>query len=683
MRKLKFYSKKVIKYIFAFVVVIVLITLPALTFVKKQGEDSGLEVIDQQDYTPKLVTEITTVDSGVNEYGEYWEDLAIGFDEKEFKGYTPVDYVFVLTKGSTANGWTVSEDDPLYWAPAYSSMEEVEESLAYKKLSSNTVTVDAPPLATEDQIEEMQQQKIKEHILNNENHYEINNGGTFTRMYEKYGTRNVEVAVKFEKESPYDEPYTKYAEITNISLKVTNPNSSKANDGMLIDTPDITFATGKGEPQKITSEGPIGNKYDVITQFIYWGDPNGELSSYSGSTGDHGPSGPRAFSTVSLMTNLYAPRFRIVYEGTSDSGSDEILNKLDIFNVLPTISFTMYLSDNNNPTIDVINDIKIYDNEQIVLNEFGMNIDNSVMIADSIKLSDIPGVYDDTNTLAKKHIKFYATLDYEYKSKAEILEIYPNAIFNSTFPDDGKVGTDSIGSVDEPMQVQEDDLKIFQDIAMFDKTDFPEFVIYPNWDDAGRFNVVFATKDQYIFDSPEYSAEKMSEMKLTLPLVNDRTGQYIEPQVFLPRFDYIDYYGEKIYYAVQYPVATLFESETYYFSSTLAMTHKYGYTNKREMSANSFDNTKKDFSRDPGTRAIYYDEFTFTTFEELEYDENVDGLTIITSEQFHEANIHVAPDLKEIWLVVLVIFIIVVLLPFIIFIILAIRNRRIEHRLLN
>ncbi len=672
MRKLKYYSKKTIKYVFAIFVVFVIVSLPLLSYARKQSEDSGIDIIDQVDVAPTLVPKITQKNYGNTDGEGEGADLVLTFDEAKWNGWEPIDYVFTLTRNPMPSGWVVDEQDildygPTYWAPKFNSIEEVEESLAYELIGEQY-----RPIATF-ATEEEKQEYVKQQILVNNNQYGVfaneyadtENPTPLLRMHLNDFTWTLEYAVKFRMDRGEGE-YSDYTVSTDheglpvLDLKIIKEESelfsNKENDAEVIFTPEITFeANGNDEittgQQAITKEGV--KRYNVISSFIYNGNPLIELSNGKG----YGING--SASTFSIYTNQLAPRLQI---------TSEKLYYLDIFKTLPTVTLNMWLSDDNKKTVSS-GDIQIFENEKQQLNN-QYQLENSVVIMDPAKIPS--DAYDENNDLVKTNIKFYAEIDYEYKTEAEILALHPGADLPNL--PTSLVGHDSIGALDNLMQVQKDDLKIFQDMARFDKSDFPEFVVYPNWNDAGKFNVVFATKDQYIFDSEYYYSYQMN-VQFEHNLFNDRTGQLTEDGIWLPKFSSTDEYGERIYYGQVFPNATVFESESYYYANTTMIENKYTYTANLDNSAIWYDPSKKDGTLAHKERFVYYDQFMFSSFEELEYDKDVDGITIITSQWFHESSNHIPPEYKEILTTIIVLIIILIILPFVIFIILFIRNR--------
>ncbi len=645
MRRIKYYGKKLIKYIFGILILFILVLIPAKTIVRNSNEDDGLSVIDKMNLDPKLTPEVIQTNYA-NYEGKGWgADLTINFDEEDFHDYTPTDYIFVVTKSTVPGGYLVSEDDPLYWAPQFSTIEEVENSIAYSKLQNTSVTVDESLTGSEK--EEAEQEAIKNHLLNNENQYDINNGEPLLRMYESDFTWTVEAAVVFEMVSE-GTTYQQTTEMTPLSISVKEEsvrNIFNAKEAQVIETPDITFDNTK---QSITKEGAV-KKHDVINRFVYDGDPTKDLSN--------NPSvNSKNYSTMSMYTDLYAPRINISCDG---------LMYLDIFNVLPTIHLDMWLSEDSETTISE-GDIQIFNDDQ-ELTEFGL--ENKVVIFDAVKLSDFDSVYDDTNTLVKDNIKFRATLNYEYKTQDEILAMdnHKDATFTS-FPTEVSQSHEiNDYEADEYLLVQSDDLLIFQKMAEFDRSDFIDFVVYPNWDDAGRFNVIFATKDQYIFDSPDYYASKMS-LWFDYEFINQRTGQIYSDQVFMTNFTSTDDYGERIYYTRQYVTSAFYESENYYVSSGTMAVERYDYNSTKERSARAYDNTRQTLAVEGEVRESSYSNLTFSTRDDLSenYDENNDGFVFVTSEQFTESSVHELPNYKHISIWLIAIVVIMILLPLLI-----------------
>lgn len=665
MRKVKYYTKHSIRIIFAILVIIVIVCIPILAYEEMSEEDSGLGVVDQVDFLPILDTTVTLSNEGYDSVDGYGADVSIAFDESDFKGYVPVDYLFVAYNQTFSNSWMVNQNDPLYWAPNYSTLDEVQDSIAYEKLMNNNIEIDESPYGGDEvAIENAKQDAIKNHILNNNRQYGINVEEPLGRIHVDDFVYTIDIAVKFEKYiEGEEEPRTATALSENkIRVQIKEP-TRHTNEAIHFKTPNVTF-NNDTDGQNITKEGGV-KKHDVINKFIYSKDPNGDLSAGWGYSSTYG------LSTISSMTNLYAPRFWVTVED---------IETLDIFDVVPTVSLTMWLSDNDKVSEydATANDVLIYNDSKATMTDWTFS--NKMIVMDAIKLSDFPGVYDDTNTLSKPYIKFYAKLNYTIKEESEILAQYPEATFDVDFPF-GESLEYTIGEDVKPMLVASDDLKIFQDMALFDKSDIPEFMVYPNYDDAGRLFFLFVTKDQYIFESPFYDAAKVN-MYIKIDYINDRTGQLTQPQIFLPRFEYTDEFGDRLYYGIQYPNTALFETETYYYASSSSFTWKFTYTADSSASAIAYDNTQKTLDPEEDRLSFGYDYFIFLGEDEIDqYDENIDGLTFVTSDNFHEANTHVAPNIKKLWMIVIIILIITVIIPLIIFIILLMKNRIIEHKL--
>lgn len=649
MRTIKYYSKKTIKYLFGAVILAVLILIPAMTLVQQADDESGLDIIDNLNVLPSLSPTIK-YENGQNydEHG-YGADVVLTYDEAKYNGYNPTDYLIVVTKSPIESGYLVDENDPMYWAPNYTTLDEVSSSVAYSKLMKNNVSVDAPPGATESEIEELQQEKIKNHILNNTNQF-INDGSSLFTMYESNFTWTLESVARFEKESDSGSILTQEVESGPVSITVTKDEGFRISDEEVIVTPDITFDSSL---QQISTEtNSLGGTNQVISRFIFDGDPTGEIGEYS----------KNGLSTFTMFTNTLAPRFRI--------SADELMY-LDIFEKVPTIDLTLYLSDNDDAS-NTTDDIKVIELSQEMTD---WQLKNKVMILEPTYIGGLDGVYDETNTLVKPIIKFKASLSYEYKTEEDILKIHPNAVLPS-YPVSPSA-THEMGTDDNMMCVQKDDLNVFQGQAEFDRSEPPRVVAYQNWDLNGKFNVVFATKDPYIFESSQFDASKFTSF-MVFSIVDDETGQVIEMEVSFSDIKKTVIDGETVYYAQKYPANSISENRTYYYSSLTELYEKNTYTSNAKYSANSFK-PGETFSGTLSRRHYFYDSFSFVEDDEISVHDDFEGVTIVTSQNFHEAANHEAPNYFKILISLAIIFSILVILPIVLYLLLVSKRKLTER----
>lgn len=645
MRYINYYGKKFIKYLFGIAVILLLIAVPTFTLIKNSDDDSKLDVIEQISLVPEIKPSLTKGTEVFDETMGNGIEYYIDFDEESYNGYQVVDYLFVLnTNSSTPSGYLVDQYNPMYWAPSFADETQVRDSIAFNLLLKSNI--DSTSI-------EDKEQKVVNHLLSNENHYVKDQ--VLTVIYESYFISTLEVVAVFEKEVN-GQIVSQTVEMNPIQM--TYSASEKSNrDQVVVNTPDVTFGTTQ---QAITQEGPVGNKHSVINKFIYDGDPTGNLSG-PGSTGH---------SAFSIMENRLTPRFEI--------SSPNLLYIDEIFAKSPELSLTMYLSDDSENTLST-GDILIYDDVTSVLDL--EQLSEGTMITPSLyKLSSIEGVYDETNTLTKNNIKFQASISYQYKTEEEIKEAFPgkDVVINDYSLHGDELITNNIQTGDEWMLVAEDDLKIFQDMAKFDRTDFPEMVIYPNFDDTGRYNVIFATKDQYIFNSPEYFQSDMY-MLWEQVLVNERTGQAYSSKYNVSGFEKYEYEGTTWFGTRQYAMNSMFESETYYLSNSSHMWEKFTYTANDEMSAVSYkpDSLTSYYTNE--RRYVRYGDLKFTTLDSFNYNENVDGLTFVTSDNFKMISSHTPPDYKEIMKYLILIILILVIIPLIVLIVMVVKRKISEN----
>lgn len=679
MRKLKYYSKKLIKLLFLLITLSILIISPYFLFRNDVNNTDGLGEIESVNAEPQLVGEVMQVNTRVDE-GGVKADFELNFDETSWNGYTPYDYFIVLTK-SNEDSWAIDYDEPLYLAPKFETIDEVINSQAYYYLKDEKVPLGSFVSDDETEIENERHRIISEHILNNENHFINNSEVPYFTMYQGDYTWTISSFARFKKVE--EDGSVKTKSVTSKPIKATVDTSlleSKSNykDTIYINAPLIELNDSYIKEVGKTT----GAKHNELNKFIY----------------SSSPSDNNGWLTVSNFTNLYAPRFNLSYEN--------LLYIDEIFKVPPTIDLQMYLSDDTELTPTIGEDVLIYDTtyspdkepilEGIVDNEInstisgtledGWSIENKKIIFNPVRLSHFENVYDDTNTLQKSNIKLNASLHYEYKTIEEI-----NAYFEGHDVQYSDDATKNLGKTSEQLATENDltlslvnekntdnwttvsDDDIFAEVAQFDKSDMPDFVVYPNWDENGKFNVIFATTEQYIFNSVEYSTDDM-EMYLNLNLINERTGVKTESEINIREFTYEDTseYG-RVFYSIQYPVTPLSEVENYYISNDTWMHEEAMYNSMN--SHFSYDQFKKNGAQEDYWRRYYYDQMKVVNDDDFIYNAKHEGPTLVLPDNIRVLTLSSSPDLLKIGLWLIFLLFIFVIIPLILYFILVLRRK--------
>ncbi len=660
MRKIKFYTKKTIKYIFALLIIALLVVSPVLLLKNNSNNDNGLDVIDKYTKEPELIAKTEQVNTEHVDGKGYKADFNVVFDEEKFNGYEVTDYLIILNKNNS-DDWVIDQNDPLYWTKDWSTIDEVESSVAYQQLQNSTITIDDDTLTTEEEIEAAKQELIKNHILNNENHFSNDASEPLVKdMYvaDYYWTLNAWAKFETTDESN-TQTITKQVKSDPIKLLVQEPTANTKNSKekfVDISAPVIDF-----DRTLITQKGIGSNKQNVIERFIYTGDPNGNLSNGSG------------YSTVSNFTNLYSPRFRLDYDA---------LAYLEIFNQMPTISLEMYASEDTSVNVSS-DDILLFDTDAVLDSVWGLQ--NKTVVFNPIKLSSIPGMYTMDNTLTKEHLKLKAELNYSYKTEEEIVSIFQDDGVTINFDEEtkGNLGKEfnydinNSTNPDNYVAVESADEHIFDAMARFDKSDMPDFAIYPNWDDAGRFNIIFATTDQYIFNSPKYGTSNM-EMNFYLTLINERTGVRTELNVVVSDFDYIDTeeYG-RVFYTEKFPSNAISSEDDFYVASDTKLIEQAYYESGD--TAHSYDQLMMSSAVERYDRENLYSDITFTNLEDFEYDGSDDGITFVLSDNIHEITAYESPSYLSFAIKTATFLIFFVILPLLIYIILVLYRKSKER----
>ncbi len=648
MRRIKFYSKKIIKYLFGIFVILILILLPVGTLLKKNSDDSGLSIIEGMRPSPSVKYDISYENGSSDEIG-YHEDIIFNLDEDSFNDYTITDYVISISRNSVSSDYIYDKEDPLVWTPDFTTEDEAKNSLAFDKMRLNTYEdISKDDYDNDYDYQLANQQRLVEELVANPSQYIINGGETLITMYETDYKYTLDCAFEF---TLYDEndvsTSTMIIDGAPLTLEVIEDKRDIQNKEVTsIIAPEITF---DDTLQKVTISGIATSKHNEISGLF-----NTSQASY-----------------LNLLENTYQPMF--AFQATNLNSA-----QLDIFEQVPTISVDMWLSEDSKTSISE-GDIQII-NTSVEMTKWA--VENKWLKFEPTYLGGFDGMYDDTNTLVKTNAKIRAEINYQYKTAEEINELYPGATITTGV--DGveftsEPQTASINLDDKYTLADADGLEIFNQMAQFDRSDTPEFVIYPNWDDSGRFNIIFATEDQYIFASDDYDNTK-ALMKFNFNCINQRTGEKAKIELFVSNFrSTSEYSDEEVYYTTVYPMSTFLESEEYYLSSESAFEEYIYYTPNHDDSMRTYDSGLESLRiHDESPRSTDYSNFIFTDINNLEsaYDKDKDGIYFVTSNNFHEISSHSHPDYKEIAKYLVLFILLFVLIPLTIYVIFRIRNTR-------
>ncbi len=642
MRYILFYTKKTIKYLFALLTILCIVIMPFFLMNNSvNGTDGGSDFIDSLREEPSIVP---IVSSSPNE--EFGDDFYLTFDEEAFNGFEPTDYLLILNQSDTSNP-VVDQTNPLYWTPNYEDITEVESSISYSVLKDNPI--DGFDDTAEG--EAAKQEAIKNHILTHDNEF-TNDGSEPFATVPDMQVWTVNAWVRFEEtiETPDGTMQTQTREVNTLEapIKLNNNSSSSdsktAKEAINVTAPSIDFAN-------VSSTGSLAKTRNEFSKFI------------QGET----------LLTVGNLTNQFAPR---VYFNVGSQG----ITYYEAFKVPPTVDLKVYISDDTESFAYNPDDILVFEGTQSMDSEYERL--KNVLVFDPQLISDWEGAYNESNELSRKEtIKIDATLSYEYKTEEEILAEYPELEITFNL---GEGQTNHFGETfnksltnDKDNLATTADQDVFFDVAEFNKSSMPNLIVYPNWDENGKFNLLVGTQDKYIFESDYYGPDDM-EMYLFFNVINERTGVETDEMIKLREFEYTDdYYDEygRVFYSRIYTTSILSEDESYYFANTTHVDEYGMYSGMNTQWTYSTDESNLD-GEYGSARQLQYSDINFVYPEDLTYDvEEENTMTIILSDNFHEITSHKDPSYFTFSVVTFAFLAIFVLLPLIIWLFIILGKR--------
>lgn len=612
MKKFYWKNEKIIKICFSLFVIIIVLIFPLFFLINSEEYENTKEIPE-----PTIEANLREANNHYEESGEFFSDWYLTFDTAKFNDWNVDEYYVLLSKESYIfPSFNLDDfDQQILWTSEIDS-KKIENSLIYKTIIESQFSNVAP---TTDENNEIIS------IIENATLFD-NSGSTpiISGMSESNGEWKIFASAKFS------------IEANGITQKFTI-NWDETNTLKISVTPGETY-----ENYKITLNDPKILEYHENTTVLGKVNKMFDIFFYDGTV-----------SRVDNLKNTISPKIFI----------SNVYNDLNVYKEIPNIDINIYASENDDSIVNLNQDKLIYSATNVFVKANNLNsITFSEKYIGNDGKSAEDWIYDEDNYLIYPHIKITGNLSWEFKTDDEIETFYKN-----NHPEIENVNIDSTslssrsGSIEfgnnENCAKAKDEI-VFSKIMEYDKSVFPNFVIYPNWKN-GIFNIYFATTDKYVF-AKNYTTKKI-DIVFYFTLIDDDTGE--EKKFNVPLGD-IELYSSpefgNIYYTNVIPTLNINENNQYFITNEVRFVEFRTYG----------ENFKYDTYTGEKSRSISINDFIFS--HEITDFENENQLLLLPDNIITFNNIKNNYDSNVTILIIVISTIILFVIPLILIIILKI-----------